>query len=44
VRVGNLKYSIEAAARKIGMSASDLRRELDLELHRLGFVDPTEPG
>jgi hypothetical protein len=42
VRVGNLKYSLEAAARKIGMTPSDLRRELDLELHRLGFVDPTE--
>jgi hypothetical protein len=44
VRVGNLRYPLDTAARKIGMSPAELRRELDLELHRLGFVDPTHPG
>jgi hypothetical protein len=44
VRVGNLRYPLDAAARKIGMSPAELRAELDLELHRLGFVDPTHPG
>lgn len=43
VRVGNLRYSLDKAARKIGMSPAQLRREFDRELHRLGFVDPTEP-
>jgi hypothetical protein len=40
VRVGNLRYSLDTAAQKIGMSSHELRRELDRELHRLGFVDP----
>jgi hypothetical protein len=43
VRVGNLRYSLDTAAGKIGMSSHELRRELDRELHRLGFVDPIDP-
>ena len=41
LRVGNLRYPLDTAAKKIGMSPAELRRELDRELHRLGFVDPT---
>jgi hypothetical protein len=40
VRVGNLRYSLDKAARKIGMTPAQLRDEFDRELHRLGFIDP----
>ena len=40
VRIGNLRYSLDDAAQRLGMSPTDLRRELDRELERLGFTDP----
>lgn len=40
VRVGNLRYDLAKAAGKLGMSESDLRRDFNRELRRLGFKDP----
>lgn len=40
VRVGNLRYPLAKAAAKLGMPAAQMRRELDLELRRLGLVAP----
>lgn len=40
VRVGNLRYSLPNAAKKLGMSEATLRRDFDNELRRLGFTDP----
>ncbi len=40
VRVGKLTYSVDAAAKRVGMTAVELRMEVNRELRRLGFVDP----
>ena len=40
VRVGNLRYSLPSAASKLGMSESQLRRDFNNELRRLGFTNP----
>lgn len=40
LRVGNLRYSLESAASKLGMSPETLRQELDRELRRLEITDP----
>jgi hypothetical protein len=40
VRVGKLKYSLDGAAERLGMTAIELRLEVNRELRRLGFVDP----
>jgi hypothetical protein len=41
VRVGNLRYPLAKAADKLGMTEARLRREANLELRRMGMVDPT---
>lgn len=40
IRVGNLRYSLDSAATKLGMSEAQLRREFDRALADMGFVDP----
>lgn len=40
VRVGKLTYSLSSAAKRMAMSPAQLRAELNLELRRLGLVDP----
>jgi hypothetical protein len=40
VRVGKLKYSLDGAAERLGMTPLELRLEVNRELRRLGFVDP----
>ena len=40
VRVGNLRYSLDKAATKLGMSPAQLRAEFDKELRRMGMTDP----
>jgi len=40
VRVGKLTYSLSSAAKRLAMSPAQLRAELNLELRRLGLVDP----
>lgn len=40
VRIGNLRYSLDEAAKRLGMSPADLRAEFNRELKRLGFTDP----
>ena len=40
VRVGKLRYSLDGAARRLGMTPIELRLELNRALRRLGFVDP----
>lgn len=37
VRVGNLRYDLDDAARRLGMTEAELRREFDRELARLGL-------
>lgn len=41
IRVGNLRYSLDKAAGKLGMSPAQLRREFDRELRRMKLEDPT---
>jgi hypothetical protein len=41
IRVGNLRYPLDKAAAKLGMSPAQLRAELDRELQRLGVKDPS---
>jgi hypothetical protein len=40
VRVGKLRYSLDSAAERLGMTPIELRLEVNRELRRLGFVDP----
>ncbi|MCX4243529.1 hypothetical protein [Paraliomyxa miuraensis] len=40
VRVGELRYSLDDAAKRLGMTPLQLRLELNRALRRLGFVDP----
>jgi hypothetical protein len=40
VRVGKLTYSLDSAAKRLGMTPIELRMEVNRELRRLGFVDP----
>lgn len=40
VRVGKLRYSLDGAAKRLGMTPIELRLELNRALRRLGFVDP----
>lgn len=40
VRVGKLSYSLDSAAKRLGMTPVELRMEVNRELRRLGFVDP----
>ncbi len=40
VRVGKLTYSIDGAAKRLGMTPMELRLEVNRSLRRLGFVDP----
>jgi hypothetical protein len=40
IRVGNLRYSLSSAAAKLGFTPERLRRELDLELRRMGMRAP----
>lgn len=40
VRVGKLTYSLDGAAKRLGMTPLELRFEVNRELRRLGFVDP----
>ncbi len=37
IRVGKLRYSLDDAAHRLGMTPDELRRELDRELRRLGL-------
>lgn len=37
IQVGKLRYSLDKAARKLGMAPEELRRELDRELERMGL-------
>ncbi len=43
VKIGNLSYSLDGAARRLGMSPKALRREIDGELRRLKVLDPRLP-
>jgi len=43
VKIGNLSYSLDGAARRVGMSPRELRREIDRELRRLKVRDPDAP-
>lgn len=40
VRVGNLRYSLDAAAQKLGMNPTQLRTEINRELARSHIADP----
>lgn len=40
LRVGSIRYDIGSAAKKLGMSESALRKNLNRHLRRLGFKDP----
>lgn len=40
VRVGKLTYSLDSAAKRLGMTPIELRMEVNRALRRLGFVDP----
>jgi hypothetical protein len=40
VRVGKLTYSLESAAKRLGMTPLELRLEVNRGLRRLGFADP----
>jgi hypothetical protein len=42
LRVGRLRYDLDSAAEKLGMSAADLRREFDRELRRMRVTPPPE--
>lgn len=43
VKIGNLSYSLDGAARRLGMSPKKLRAEIDTELRRLKVRDPRLP-
>lgn len=40
VRIGNARYDLDTAARKIGMSPAQLREEINRELRRMGVQSP----
>ena len=40
VRIGNLRYSLSGAAKRLGMTPAELRRELDREIRRMKLQDP----
>lgn len=40
IRIGNLEYSLEKAAKKVGVSPKKMRRQLNKEMKRLKMRDP----
>lgn len=43
IRIGNLDYSLEKAAKKVGVSPNKMRRQLNKEMKRLKMRDPNAP-
>lgn len=43
IRIGKLDYSLEKAAKKVGVSPNKMRRQLNKEMKRLKMRDPNAP-